>query len=87
MQNKYALDNILTLGVFLSNIRLMFHLSVFSSQFRSMLTVIVNAINQLAVFIVILFMFIGLMSVSSYTINEDDQFLDTIIANYMIMFG
>lgn len=87
------INYILCLGVFLSNIRLMFHLSVFSSSFRTMLTVIVNAILQLSSFFLILLFFVLIVALTNYTINKETletdpkPFFKTLIASYMLMFG
>lgn len=59
-----VLANVLCLGVLLSNARLMFHLTVFSSSFRTMITVIVKAMIQLSSFLVILVMFVYILAIS-----------------------
>lgn len=81
-------SNVLCLGVFLSNTRCMFHLTVFSPSFRAMMTVIVNAFIQLSSFLLILLMFVFILAISQYPfVDPQVGFFETIMKSYLIMFG
>lgn len=62
---------ILCAGIFMTNIRLMFHLTVFSTSFRVMITIIVNAFTQLKDFMIVLYSLTTIIAICKYTVNKD----------------
>lgn len=79
--------NIYCAGCFLTNIRLIFHLTVFSKSFRVMITIIVNAIFQLKDFLMILYMLVFIISICNYIVSKDVRIAPSFAEAYQTMFG
>lgn len=63
------LERMISCGSFICNIRLFFHLTVFSRELRQIVTVITQSIFQLKYFIFMLYFFVLIISISNYALQ------------------
>lgn len=76
-----------SIGVFMTNTRLLFHLSVFSNQFGMMLTIIVRACWDLLNFMFILYMFVFIFGLCNYVVNDDITINLSLASAYQLLYG
>ena len=69
------------------NGRLLFHLAVFSTSFRLMLTVIVRACMDLIDFMLILYAVVCILGLCNYIVNDDVRMDKTFGSSYQLIFG
>ena len=76
-----------SVGLFTTNTRLLFHLSVFSNQFGMMLTIIVRACYDLINFMFILYFFVFIFGMCNFVVNSDKTIGFSLASAYQLIFG
>lgn len=76
-----------SVGVFMVNARLMFHLTVFSNSFRIMMTIIVNAMFQLYDFMMVLYMIVVIIAICNFVVDDENRLSVALSNSYQTMFG
>ena len=87
-------SDILSIGVFLLNIRLVQVLAVLSKNFRGTLTIFSQATIDIVYFLIFLYVFILFLAVSKHILKDDPKegdpplnLVSTLVGAYQIMFG
>jgi len=85
--NKHR--DMLCYSVFFTNMRMVYHISIFYKDLRVMLMIIGSAILKLFSFIIVLYGFLMIMSLCQYVLIDDNSidFLATLFSTYTVMFG
>ena len=71
----------------MTNCRLLFHLSVFSTTFRMMVNIVVKASYQLFDFLIILYMLVFIFGLCNFLLNDDQFIEESLASSYQLMFG
>ena len=87
VEDEYIRTSCYSIAAFFTNTRLLFHFQVFSTSFRFMLTILVNACMELFYFVFILYAFVSIFSLSDFLVNEDKKLSKTMASTYQLMFG
>lgn len=76
-------------SVFFTNMRLIYHISIFYKELRTMLMIISISIVGLFSFIIVLYGFLMVMALCQYVLIEDNSvdFYSTLFSTYTVIFG
>jgi len=61
------------MGVFFTNLRIIFHVSTFSQEFRVMLQIIIRAFWDLKIFLFVLYLLIGIIAICKFIVETSDK--------------
>lgn len=77
-EKDYTRQTLYSVGIYMTNGRLLFHLSVFATQFRMMLNIVVKSSFQLLNFLIIIYMLVFVMALCNFLLNDDLRISDSI---------